>query len=439
MTIRLISSRAAAPVTALLMLAVAGCSLADKSAPPLAGPSTFALSVTLVATPDRIPQDGKSKTTITAFVRDVSNQPIAGLPIQWAVIASDGRTFVEPSWRTSPTDGSGQTTVEITAPAAPEALPLAPLSLTVTATPLSADAANSVPRQVVIGLQPPQGTLPINILPVPSFTLSPSTAVVLQRVTVDASQTRDEGLLCNDNCTYRWDFGDGTTGTGRVTTHAYAAAGAYTITLTVTDSRGGIATRTGSVVITQQVPTFTVSPSAAMIQQTVTVDASETRDEGVLCGDACTYEWDFGDGATERGRVETHAYESTGTYTITLRVTYRSGGVATTTRTIIITAPTFTVGSILFSPTAPRSGQVINFDAGGFTVGVGATIEEYTWIWGDGTTETTSSAQAQHTYTIPAPVLPATSNSVTFVVRVTVRDSLDRTQTTTATVVVTNP
>jgi CubicO group peptidase (beta-lactamase class C family) len=37
---------------------------------------------------------------------------------------------------------------------------------------------------------------------------------------------------------YRWDFGDGTTGTGRDIGHAYTGAGDYTVTLTVVD-RGG--------------------------------------------------------------------------------------------------------------------------------------------------------------------------------------------------------
>jgi PKD repeat protein len=356
MTIRLISSRAAASIAVVLMLAVAGCELADKSAPPLSGPSTFALSVTLVATPDRIAQDGASKTTITAFVRDASNQPVKDLPIQWAVFASDGRTFVEPSWRTSPTDANGQTSVDIKAPPAPEALPVQPLSLIVTGTPLGTDNQNQVSRQVVISLTPPLGTQPINNLPVPSFTVSPSTVMIRQTVTVDASQTRDEGVLCNDNCFYGWDFGDGRTDAGRRETHEYASPGTYTITLTVTDARGGI---------------------------------------------------------------------------------------ATTTRTVVITEPSpISLGTILVSPVSPvHSGEVINFIANAFTVGTGATIEDYTWSWGDGSESvTTESPQAQHTFVIPAPVPPSiTPITRSFVVTVTVRDSLDRTRTASVTVAVTNP
>ena len=37
---------------------------------------------------------------------------------------------------------------------------------------------------------------------------------------------------------YAWDFGDGSTGTGMKPSHTYAAAGDYTVTLTVTDDGG---------------------------------------------------------------------------------------------------------------------------------------------------------------------------------------------------------
>ena len=35
---------------------------------------------------------------------------------------------------------------------------------------------------------------------------------------------------------YRWNFGDGTNGTGEITTHSYTATGTYNVTLLVTDN-----------------------------------------------------------------------------------------------------------------------------------------------------------------------------------------------------------
>lgn len=37
---------------------------------------------------------------------------------------------------------------------------------------------------------------------------------------------------------YLWDFGDGNTAEGALTTHTYDAEGDYTVTLTVTDAEG---------------------------------------------------------------------------------------------------------------------------------------------------------------------------------------------------------
>ena len=49
--------------------------------------------------------------------------------------------------------------------------------------------------------------------------------------------------------TWAWNFGDGTTGSGQTTNRTYAAAGTYTISLTVTDDDGATNTTTRQVTV----------------------------------------------------------------------------------------------------------------------------------------------------------------------------------------------
>ena len=54
----------------------------------------------------------------------------------------------------------------------------------------------------------------------------------------DGSGSYDpDGTIVN----YTWNFGDGKTGSGRVSSHNYVKSGRYTVTLTVTDDDGSTA------------------------------------------------------------------------------------------------------------------------------------------------------------------------------------------------------
>lgn len=45
---------------------------------------------------------------------------------------------------------------------------------------------------------------------------------------------------------YRWNFGDGSTGSGSIVSHTYTAGGRYLVSLTVTDEGGGVGTSYGN-------------------------------------------------------------------------------------------------------------------------------------------------------------------------------------------------
>ena len=60
-------------------------------------------------------------------------------------------------------------------------------------------------------------------------------AAVGENITFNGSATFS---MDGTGATYEWDFGDGTTAFGTTVNHAYAASGAYPVTLTVTDATG---------------------------------------------------------------------------------------------------------------------------------------------------------------------------------------------------------
>lgn len=80
----------------------------------------------------------------------------------------------------------------------------------------------------------------------------------------------------------------------------------------------------------------TASFTTATSGLTVSVDAAGSSDPD---GDALTYSWTFGDGATATGRTASRTYAAAGTYTIGLTVSDGRGGSASTTRTVTVAAP----------------------------------------------------------------------------------------------------
>jgi len=89
-----------------------------------------------------------------------------------------------------------------------------------------------------------------------------------QTVNVRATVTFDAGAS-TDNVgivSYEWNFGDGTTGIGKTTTHTYANTGNYTVTLTVKDAAGNSATHSITVTVrsAEAFPTWIIGAGAAV-------------------------------------------------------------------------------------------------------------------------------------------------------------------------------
>lgn len=75
------------------------------------------------------------------------------------------------------------------------------------------------------------------------------------------------------------------------------------------------------------------SPSSGFVDESITFDGSNSRDDD---GSITTYEWDFGDGKTEQGKIVTHTFNPNKNYNVTLTVTDNEGAKNSITRSISI-------------------------------------------------------------------------------------------------------
>lgn len=188
---------------------------------------------------------------------------------------------------------------------------------------------------------------------------------------------------------YLWNFGDGSTSTAPSPSHRFAAAGAYTVTLAVTDSLGATSSLAStSITATHSDPIAAFSSSATGLTVAVNGAGSSAADGATL-----SFDWSWGDGSPNgTGATASHRYATGGSYVVTLRATDSlSATSAPVNSTVVVThsAPvaSFSTTSSLLSVTADGSAS---------TASDSATLV-YDWNWGDGSVHS-AGATATHGY-----------------------------------------
>jgi hypothetical protein len=112
-------------------------------------------------------------------------------------------------------------------------------------------------------------------IPIPVLDISPSEPEAGEAVTFDGTGTIVSNVPTDTVAvSYRWTFGDGSTGSGSSTSHTYEAAGTYDVTLRVIDSAG----RVGETMETITVTKATVVTTTDTTSESDTATSSTTSD-----------------------------------------------------------------------------------------------------------------------------------------------------------------
>jgi gliding motility-associated-like protein len=119
----------------------------------------------------------------------------------------------------------------------------------------------------------------------------------------------------NTPYTYAWAFGNGNTAVTANPVNLYAASGAYTVSLVVTDAKGckDTVVKPGYITAGQLTAGFTPSPSSGCVNTPLTFNSTSIGATNLI--------WKFGDGSTPVSTTSTsvtHVYTTAGTYTVKL-------------------------------------------------------------------------------------------------------------------------
>lgn len=151
--------------------------------------------------------------------------------------------------------------------------------------------------------------------------------------TVTFAATVNEGKATRP-LSYRWDFGNGDTGSGPTAAHTFNRPGTHTVAFSASNEAG----EAQKSITVEATPPSRPSPpskdvriaSLTAIPNPVAMGEPVQFRSAVEGRSAPTYEWRFGDGSTATDSTPTHTYENPGRYTARLNVSNDAGADART-------------------------------------------------------------------------------------------------------------
>jgi len=186
-------------------------------------------------------------------------------------------------------------------------------------------------------------------------------------------------LSTNSPSDWKWDFGDGTAGTGQNPDHTYREPGSYDVTLISSDTYTMISHTKKNYITVVNTPQSDFSAN-----QTKGISPFSVKFTDTSTGNPTRWKWDFGDGETSGERNPTHIYTTsdsspTNKYTVTLSV-LNVYGEDTSIKTDYITVTQKPIAEFTVNNRQGKAPFIVNFhdlSAGNPTT--------WRWEFGDGT------------------------------------------------------
>ena len=249
--------------------------------------------------------------------------------------------------------------------------------------------ANGVPSEakiVKVGLQGSQPAPTPNAAPAADFSVACSDL----SCSFTDNSTDGDGTVA----AWSWTFGDNGTSTTRNPTRTYASAGTYSVTLKVTDDKGGIDQHSVLVTVPAGAPP-NAPPSASFTNTCTGLGCTFTDGSSDSDGTVTSWGWNFGDNTTSTDRNPSHTYATAGTYTVTLVATDNGGAMATISKDVAVTAT---------STNAPPTAKLaitctaLNCRLSSLSTDSDGSVVAMNWSFGDGSTLTTTAVNIRHIY-----------------------------------------